>query len=90
MATSSEDTIALLQRVPVFAALVEEELARIAEVTVPRRFEAGEVVFKNPDDALLLLRWSYGNRKRLKGLSIDLGKDGSCLFACCSPRKFAR
>jgi CRP/FNR family transcriptional regulator len=51
MATSSEDTIALLHRVPVFSTLAEDELARVAEVTVPRTFEAGEVVFREGDES---------------------------------------
>jgi CRP/FNR family transcriptional regulator, cyclic AMP receptor protein len=51
MATTSEDTIALLGRVPVFSALGEEDIARVAEVTVPRRFDAGEVVFREGDES---------------------------------------
>jgi CRP-like cAMP-binding protein len=50
MSSTSEDTIALLGRVPVFSALSPEELARVAQVAVPRRFEAGEVVFKEGDE----------------------------------------
>jgi CRP/FNR family transcriptional regulator, cyclic AMP receptor protein len=50
MSISSEDTIALLMRVPVFSTLSPEELAQVAEVVVPRRFEAGEVVFKEGDE----------------------------------------
>ena len=51
MATTSADTIALLRQVPVFSALGDEELARVAEVAVPRRFEAGEVVFREGDQS---------------------------------------
>jgi CRP/FNR family cyclic AMP-dependent transcriptional regulator len=50
MPQSSEDTIALLHHVPVFSALLPEELAKVAQVAVPRRFEAGEVVFKEGDE----------------------------------------
>jgi CRP/FNR family transcriptional regulator, cyclic AMP receptor protein len=50
MSSSSEDTIALLRRVPVFSTLSPEELERVAEVVVPRRFEAGEIVFKEGDE----------------------------------------
>ncbi|HEY1514967.1 MAG TPA: Crp/Fnr family transcriptional regulator [Solirubrobacteraceae bacterium] len=50
MAQLSEDTIALLHRVPVFSALTPDELARVAQVVVPRRFEAGEIVFKEGDE----------------------------------------
>lgn len=50
MSSSSEDTIALLRRVPVFSTLSTEELDSVALVAVPRRFEAGEVVFKEGDE----------------------------------------
>ena len=51
MAATSEDTIALLRGVPVFSELGEEELARVAEVAVPRQFVAGEVVFREGDES---------------------------------------
>jgi CRP-like cAMP-binding protein len=51
MAATSEDTIALLRAVPVFSELGEDELARVAEVAVPRQFVAGEVVFREGDDS---------------------------------------
>jgi CRP/FNR family transcriptional regulator len=51
MAATSEETRALLQRVPAFSTLVEDELSRVAEVTVPRHFEAGEVVFREGDQS---------------------------------------
>ena len=50
MSSGSEDIIALLHRVPVFSTLSSEELEHVAEVAVPRRFEAGEVVFKEGDE----------------------------------------
>ncbi len=50
MASRTEDTIALLHRVPVFSTLSPEELSRVAQVVVPRRFVAGEVVFKEGDE----------------------------------------
>jgi CRP/FNR family transcriptional regulator len=51
MGATSEETVALLQQVPVFAALAEEELARVADVTVPRRFETGQAVFHEGDES---------------------------------------
>ncbi len=51
MATTSEETTALLRRVPVFAELAEDALGRVADVAVPRRFAAGEVVFREGDDS---------------------------------------
>jgi CRP-like cAMP-binding protein len=50
MPPSTEDTIALLHRVPVFSTLSSEELERVGQVTLRRRFEAGEVVFKEGDE----------------------------------------
>lgn len=50
MSGSGGDTTELLHGVPVFSTLAPEELARVAEVTVSRRFEAGELVFKEGDD----------------------------------------
>jgi CRP/FNR family transcriptional regulator len=37
--------------VPAFSTLAEEDLARVAEVTVPRRFEGGEAVFHEGDQS---------------------------------------
>jgi CRP/FNR family transcriptional regulator len=51
MAATSEETRALLERVPAFSTLAQGQLARVAEVTVPRRFEAGEVVFHEGDQS---------------------------------------
>jgi CRP/FNR family transcriptional regulator len=51
MPATSGETIALLHRVPVFSALADHELMHVAEVAVPRRFEAGEVVFREGDES---------------------------------------
>jgi CRP/FNR family transcriptional regulator, cyclic AMP receptor protein len=51
MSATSVETVALLHRVPVFSALGDEDLSRLAEVAVPRRFEAGEVVFREGDES---------------------------------------
>ena len=48
---STEDTAALLSRVPVFDQLGEAELRRVAGVAVPRSFAPGEVVFREGDDS---------------------------------------
>ena len=50
MSSSSEDTTQLLHRVPVFSMLSPEELEHVAQVALPRRFVAGEVVFKEGDE----------------------------------------
>jgi CRP-like cAMP-binding protein len=50
MTECSEDTIALLSRVPVFSTLSREDLAHVAQVAMPRQFEAGTVVFREGDE----------------------------------------
>ena len=49
MAASAQDRASLLGRVPVFADLGADDLAAVAELSHPRRFEAGEVVFREGD-----------------------------------------
>jgi CRP/FNR family transcriptional regulator len=51
MAATSEETMALLHQVPAFSTLAEEDLARVADVTVPRHFEAGVAVFHEGDES---------------------------------------
>jgi CRP/FNR family transcriptional regulator len=51
MAATSEETIALLQGVPAFSTLAEDDLARVADVTVPRSFRAGEAIFHEGDES---------------------------------------
>lgn len=48
-APSSAEVVELLCRVPVFSALEEADLQRIAQLAVPRSFEAGQVVFREGD-----------------------------------------
>ncbi len=51
MAATSEETIALLHGVPAFSTLAEDDLARVADVTVPRSFQPGEEVFHEGDQS---------------------------------------
>jgi CRP/FNR family transcriptional regulator len=80
MATTSEDTVKLLARVPVFSALGEAELTRIAEVAVPRRFEPGEVIFREGDesDTCYVVRSGHARavREHSDGRSITLANFG--------------
>ena len=48
-APSSAEVVELLGRVPVFSALEEADLRRIAQLAVPRSFDAGQVVFREGD-----------------------------------------
>jgi CRP-like cAMP-binding protein len=51
MATGAEETVSLLEVVPAFRELGREELEAVAAVAMPRRFSAGEVVFREGDDS---------------------------------------
>ena len=52
MAATSEETIALLQGVPAFSTLAEEDLARGGRRSPCRgRFRAGEAVFREGDQS---------------------------------------
>jgi CRP-like cAMP-binding protein len=80
MAATSEDTVALLHQVPVFSALAEPELERVAEVTVPRQFATGEVVFREGDesDTCYVVRSGHARaiREHQDGRSITLARFG--------------
>ncbi len=47
---SREETAGLLARVPMFSGLTSEEVAAVAEVAVPRGYDAGEVIFREGDE----------------------------------------
>src|SRR3954465_2659850 len=51
MPQTSEDRAELLGRVPVFAELGADDLARVAEVAVRRAFEPQQVIFREGDDS---------------------------------------
>jgi CRP-like cAMP-binding protein len=80
MAATSEDTVALLHQVPVFSTLAEPELARVAEVAVPRLFAAGEVVFREGDESntCYVVRSGHARatREHQDGRSITLARFG--------------
>jgi CRP/FNR family cyclic AMP-dependent transcriptional regulator len=48
---AAPDTVALLAHVPVFEELAPDDLQRVASVAVPRRFDQGQVVFREGDDS---------------------------------------
>jgi CRP-like cAMP-binding protein len=80
VAATSEDTIALLRRVPVFEALADEDLAEVAAVAVPRSLEAGAVVFREGDasDTAYIVRSGHARaiREHPDGRSITLANFG--------------
>jgi CRP/FNR family transcriptional regulator len=77
---TSEETIDLLARVPVFSALASDELHRVADVAVPRRFGAAEVVFREGDesDTCYIVRTGRARavREHPDGRSITLANFG--------------
>src|SRR3954462_4227949 len=46
-----EESVALLREVPVFETLGADDLRRVAEVAVPRRFAAQQVIFREGDES---------------------------------------
>jgi CRP/FNR family transcriptional regulator len=80
VATSTADTIALLARVPTFEALGPQELARVAEVAVPRHFPPGTCVFREGDasDTCYVVRSGHARaiREHLDGRTIALANFG--------------
>src|SRR5919206_478622 len=75
MATT-EDIAGLLRRVPVFEALGPEDLRRVADVAVPRRFAAQQVIFREGDssDTCYVVRRGHARavRENIDGRSITL------------------
>jgi len=79
-ATSIDDTISLLARVPTFEALGPQELAHVAEVVVPRGYEPGQVVFREGDqsDTCYVVKRGHARaiREHADGRAITLANFG--------------
>jgi CRP-like cAMP-binding protein len=67
--TRSADVVELLGRVPAFSTLELADLQRIAELALPRRFEPGEVVFREGDasDTCYVVREGHARAVRTHG-----------------------
>jgi CRP/FNR family transcriptional regulator len=80
VSTGTDDTVELLARVPAFEALLPEDLQKVAEVAVPRSFEAGQVVFREGDesDTCYVVRTGHARaiRAHPDGRSITLANFG--------------
>ena len=80
MGATSQQTVALLARVPVFETLAPGDLERIAEVAVPRGFEPRQVVFREGDDSdtCYVVRAGHGRavREHGDGRTITLAQFG--------------
>jgi CRP/FNR family transcriptional regulator len=79
-ATSIDDTISLLARVPTFEALRPDELTHVAEVAVPRRYEPGQVVFREGDQSDTCYVVKHGHARAIRehadGRTITLANFG--------------
>lgn len=79
-AVSSHQTIATLRRVPVFAALPDSDLIRVADVAVPRSYGAGEIVFREGDESNTCYVVRSGKARAIRehadGRSITLAQFG--------------
>src|SRR3712207_3365814 len=80
MATVGQDVVALLARVPVFETLGPEDLGRVAEVAVPRRFSSGQVIFREGDQSDTCYVVHHGHARALRehgdGRTIALARFG--------------
>ncbi len=80
MAATSEEMIALLHGVPAFSALAEEDLGQVVDVTVPRTFGSGEIVFREgaEGDTCYVVRLGQARavREHSDGRSITLATFG--------------
>lgn len=80
MGVASEETLELLRRVPLFMTLAPEELEKVAQVAVPRRFGANQVVFREGDasDTCYVIRDGHVRavRAHLDGRTITLAQFG--------------
>jgi CRP/FNR family transcriptional regulator len=79
-ASGTQDTAALLARVPAFAELGPTELAAVAAVAMPRRFAAGEAVFREGDasSTCYVVRQGHARaiREHVDGRQITLASFG--------------
>lgn len=70
----------LLARVPVFETLADDDLARVAEVAIPRGFSGGEVIFREGDrsDTCYVVRRGHARavREHPDGRTISLAHFG--------------
>jgi CRP-like cAMP-binding protein len=80
MTATSEEMIALLHGVPAFAVLADGDLTQVVDVTVPRSFGAGEIVFREGDsgDTCYVVRTGQARavREHSDGRSITLATFG--------------
>ncbi|MGA9875189.1 MAG: Crp/Fnr family transcriptional regulator [Solirubrobacteraceae bacterium] len=80
VATKAAEIVELLGRVPVFSTLEHDDLERIAQLAVPRKFDAGQIVFREGDasDTCYIVRSGRARavREHADGRTITLATFG--------------
>jgi CRP/FNR family transcriptional regulator len=80
MATAGQDVVELLGRVPVFETLGPDDLERVGQVAVPRRFDPGQVIFREGDQSDTCYIVAEGHARALRehsdGRTIALARFG--------------
>jgi CRP-like cAMP-binding protein len=80
VATVGQDVVELLGRVPVFETLGPDDLVRVGEVAVPRRFATGQVIFREGDESDTCYIVASGHARALRehsdGRTIALARFG--------------
>ena len=80
MATAGQDVVELLGRVPVFETLGPDDLGRVGDVAVPRRFEPNQVIFREGDESDTCYIVATGHARALRehsdGRTIALARFG--------------
>jgi CRP-like cAMP-binding protein len=75
-----DEIVSLLAEVPVFEAMGPDDLRRVAEVAVPRRFATGQVIFREGDasDTCYVVRSGHARavRENVDGRAIALAHFG--------------
>ncbi len=73
MATAGQDVVGLLGRVPVFETLAPDDLERVAQVAVSRRFPNGQVIFREGDESDTCYVVHHGHARALRVLEVVFG-----------------
>ena len=80
MTTAGQDVVGLLARVPVFETLGQDDLERVAQVAVSRRFALGQVIFREGDESDTCYVVAGGHARALRehadGRTIALARFG--------------
>jgi CRP/FNR family transcriptional regulator len=80
MATAGQQVVSLLASVPVFETLGREDLDRVAQVAVPRRFPPGQIIFREGDQSDTCYVVADGHARALRehgdGRTIALARFG--------------